>query len=79
MKTISESIKTLSATYVQPAADEELSGYSALDAAGIDDAVDMGLKMLMTSVPRVPGEAYPSIQRCPNLPSLARVRWKEVR
>merc|ERR1712037_561791 len=41
------------------AADEELSGYGALDAAASDEVGDMGLKMLMTSVPGVPGEDYP--------------------
>ena len=47
------------------AADEELSGYGALDAAASDEAVDMGLKMLMTSVPGVPGEDYPIYAEVP--------------
>merc|ERR1712037_266494 len=47
------------------AADEELSGYGALDAAASDDVADMGLKMLMTSVPGVPGEDYPIFAEVP--------------
>merc|ERR1712080_446912 len=47
------------------AADEELSGSGALDAAASDEAVDMGLKMLMTSVPGVPGEDYPIYAEVP--------------
>ena len=47
------------------AADEELSGYGALDAAASDEVGDMGLKMLMTSVPGVPGEDYPIYAEVP--------------
>merc|ERR1712183_1257054 len=47
------------------AADEELSGYGALDASASDEVGDMGLKMLMTSVPGVPGEDYPIYAEVP--------------
>ena len=47
------------------AADEELSGYGALDASASDEVGDMGLKMLMTSVPGVPGEDYPIFAEVP--------------
>merc|ERR1719350_2274477 len=44
--------------------EEELEGYG-LEAAASDEGVDMGLKMLMTSVPGVPGEDYPIYAETP--------------
>ena len=44
--------------------EEELEGYG-LEEAASDEGVDMGLKMLMTSVPGVPGEDYPIYAETP--------------
>ena len=46
-------------------AEDELSGYEGLEEAASDAGVDMGLKMLMTSVPGVPGEDYPIYAEAP--------------